>query len=150
MSTLQMPIRIPPPPRTMICDTRFHFLGYGIHRSFCRMRVFANGRDIIVVLTQEDANEGTSVTNAVEQIASEMLPYLITHPSKRDIITWIEHYEEHETFDRVTFEKFVERPTATTPFGHFSGPKWQRMQREELEQLVGSDWPQVFPARVNR
>jgi hypothetical protein len=37
-----------------------------------------------------------------------------------------------------------------TPFGWFRFPKWQRMKKEEVEQLVGSDWPEVFPARLQR
>jgi hypothetical protein len=84
MTLLHMPQRQlsaqdPPPPRTLVQDERFYFYGYGIHPSSCRLRVFGNRRDIVVVLTQDKLNHGTSVTNAIEQIASELLPFLVSH-----------------------------------------------------------------------
>jgi hypothetical protein len=117
-------------PQGLLLDERHDYLGYGIHRSHCGIRVYVVADGMVVVISEPPDNHGTSVTNAIEQIASELLPNLVGEPDRRDTITWIEHYPAEkslvkavhrgtafacsrleDTFDQVTFKEFDEPPT---------------------------------------
>ena len=150
-------------------DTIHHYLGYGVHPSRCRVRVFAPPRPdelpadfcpaaLVVVLTELPDNPGTSVTNAVETIASELMPSLVESEGLRDRVIWIEHYPSRctgpgtargkggaiaESFALVRFEHFddVGSHYGRKAWGKgFSGPRWCRIGRDQLERLIGGSF----------
>ena len=134
----------------LIVETRHEFLGYGLHESFCRVRVYTRGEHIIVVIS-ETAGEG-SVSNSICQIAGEILPDLVrANPTRRDSITWVEHLPARESygkefpdfFRRVAFDRFIEpsaRVHTRESLGSFRSPNWKRMERSELESLIWMKW----------
>ena len=76
------------------------YKGFGIHPS--EFRVYVEKIDGIYHICFEDLGIGTSVTNASEQLASEMIIDLNVMP---DICKFYETYDHPEgrTFDEITY-----------------------------------------------
>lgn len=94
-------------------QTRHHIISYkGPHNhseGLCGVSIFQASSDIaVVVFTEFQQNPGTSVTNAVDVIASRVRRAFISSVSPENII-WVERYEaadraqdlQSETFDLV-------------------------------------------------
>lgn len=100
----------------------FNYKGYGNCNSICGVDIekLADGRTI-VVLTELPENTGTSVTNMVEYLATEIYHSFLKGIPTQNIF-WIEHYPERkpfpETFDRVIM---------TWDGQKFKNPKWERL-----------------------
>lgn len=114
-------------------------------QSGCRIRLYLpeEGRDAPVVICSELAsNPGTSVTNAAEQIAAEIISnFRLPKPP-----VWIEHYPpearrvgEGEGFDLVIFSTYEVRETMRggLPYLEIGQPTWKRLDRKTVEVLVG-------------
>jgi len=90
----------------------------------------------VVIVTELPDNEGTLVTNAIENIARQVASTI-----KASSIFWIEHYpaakrrfnRREETFDQVFFltQRLGESPL-------FLHPQWRRMDWAEVERLIGT------------
>lgn len=99
-------------------DTQHRFKGFGIHDSQVRVRIwFSSGDSIsfdkpvkgissatitelkaaLVVITD---GEGTSVTNAAEQLVEECFRDYLGGLSTSQVL-FFEHYEDYGTFDRI-------------------------------------------------
>jgi hypothetical protein len=82
-----------------------------------------------VTLTELPDNPGTSVTNCVEEIATQVY-HTFLKGTPIENIRWIEHYpprgEWEETFDEVAFDWDGET---------FSNPRWRRLQ-EGVEDWI--------------
>lgn len=72
----------------------YAFNGYNTHPSVCGVD-FLDTKDgkIVVILT--DLGQGTSVTNAAEQLVYELYRKFLFKSHPEDII-WVEHYPENE------------------------------------------------------
>ena len=114
-------------------------------QSGCRIRLYLpeEGRDSAVVICSELAsNTGTSVTNAAEQIAAEIISnFKLPKPP-----VWIEHYPlearrpgEGEAFDLVIFDGYQVRETMRGGLRYLEigQPTWKRLDRSSVEVLVG-------------
>lgn len=93
-----------------------------LSRGMCRMRAYVGPSGAVVILTELNKNDGTSVTNAVERIIKSILDKgLVIEP-----VTFIEHYERDEprsdSFDVVTLSG--------------ASPRWRAIGRSELLQLI--------------
>lgn len=115
------------------------------NRGRCRVRIFepeAGGDHHLVVLSELPDNTGQSVTNAIEQVAGEVLLANVL-PSTETVV--IEHYPaeahppEKETFDLVTFS--TRDPEPVLRAGEWKielgEPEWKRIDRQTVETLVG-------------
>lgn len=85
----------------------YRYKGHWNCESICGVEIERDGIKAIVVLTELEENQGTSVTNMVEKIATQIYLRFLDVPYWN--ITWIEHYPEikfrkKETFDKVTLE----------------------------------------------
>ncbi len=114
---------------------RYH--GYHGCASLCRIRVYeGEGKPPVVIATECESNPGTSVTNRIEVIATEMYR-LLERPDNG--ITIIEHYEDRafvggrplfkETFDLVML-------TWTRCQGAID-PKWTSLTKAQAEEILG-------------
>jgi len=87
-----------------------------------------------VICTELDDNPGTSVTNAVEIIASRVASSLALDPAK---LVWIEHYPpgrlhgKTDDWDLVSFGAILHDGVNTI----FGQPSWRPMQREDWDCL---------------
>ncbi len=115
------------------------------HGGRCRVRIYeppAEGDHHVVVLTEIPGNTGQSVTNAIEQLAGEVI-LANALPSTQTVV--IEHYPaeshppEKETFDLVTFEHANPEPVLRAGVWkvELGEPEWKRVDRKTVETLVG-------------
>jgi hypothetical protein len=115
-------------------EEKFTYKPSPFHRlAHCRIRLYEHDGRQVVVASEVADNPGMSVTNAAEDLATQVVTYY-----KLDIerLVWIEHYpadrklEDPATFDLVRFTWTEE--TA-------SHPEWRRLTFEEVERLTGDD-----------
>ena len=77
----------------MTHDYMHHYRGYWSDGGRCRIRIYReDGHAPVVICSQLQDNENTSVTNMTEYLAAEV----IKDRSLPTPLTWIEHYPEHE------------------------------------------------------
>jgi hypothetical protein len=121
-------------------DGTFHYRGYHGCRSFCRLRVYEpdgeRGLPLVALFTEREDNPGTSITNRIEHLATEVYK-LLERPEAG--LTVIEHYEERgfvgkrpmfkEEFDRVTL--------MWTTYQGFIDPRWKPICRVDVERIIG-------------
>ena len=119
--------------------------GLRVLRSQCRVRIYVadDPKDAEVVICSELANNlGTSVTEAAQTIAGEVIKH---HDLSRPV--WIEHYPPEatngwdETFDLVAFSSYEVReiPCGGGGARHHNIGKlsWKPLDRKTVEALIG-------------
>lgn len=95
----------------------------------CRCDIEANGN--VVIATERDDNEGTSITNAAEALAAIVAE---DFGIDKENLVWIEHYPARgqgemfaESFDLVEFD---------LEGGKFRNPRWKRITKEEARAIL--------------
>lgn len=80
---------------------KHNFRGYSVHLSVCNVYVHTEDDNHYVLF--ENIGEGTSVTNASEQLASEITKSLALDPEK---CRFFETYREfdNDSFDEITYQ----------------------------------------------
>lgn len=119
----------------------------------CRVRILEAENDPpIVVLTELHENESTSVTNAIELIAAELIA---KHFPQRfevidDPIILIEHHppvveiggrRRPATYDRVVFRSWVPRRVwlGGQERRSLEGPDWRHLPPDEVRDFLGDE-----------
>ncbi len=135
----------------VIYEGGWHYKGYHGTPSICVLRLYQPRAEdgtldnpealppAVALFTEAHNNEGTSVTNKIEALATQAWEYL-GKPEKPPII--IENYPNRgvynttkdkwqfpESFDIVEFDR--------KPDGSFVRPRWRRIPRSEVEKLIG-------------
>ena len=128
-------------------DCVFAYRGYHGCPSHCRLRVYEPdperpeeaGRPPVVIATEREDNPGTSVTNRIERIASEVFR-LLERPEAG--ITVVEHYEDRRFLGAkpLARESFALVTMTWTRFQGFVGPRWTPSTRKEVEAMNGKTW----------
>lgn len=119
---------------------KYEFSGFHGCESVCDLEIHQN----LVIFSSRPDNEGTSLTNMAEQLATDICkPFDIT---ARDLI-WIEHYREEsderghiwreERFSLVCFNLtgggfFSENEKAF----EFSNPRWVSVEKSVVDALI--------------
>ncbi len=96
----------------------------------------------VVVFSEVAENTGQSITNAIEQLAAEVI-LANALPSKETVV--IEHYPaaarptEKETFDLVTFSHADPEPVLRAGKWQLElgEPEWSPIDRQAVETLLG-------------
>lgn len=103
-------------------------------RAACEVETFTHNHEVTIVVT--DIDQGPSVTNFAEDIATELVARGVYFDH------YIEHYANHpEQFDRVTFT-WDEQRTSTGRTRHVAcNVHWSPLGREKLEKLIGRPYP---------
>lgn len=109
------------------------------NEAFCGLRIYNTETGAVVILSELADNPGISVTNAIEQLATEIAKRYALNPKTT---TWIEHYgpfsyypqdgddPNYETFDKITF---AWRDNIA------SAPQWKRLSQEQVQALLPDD-----------
>lgn len=141
-------------PAVVIYEGGWHYKGYHGTPSICVLRLYQpiktsgqpRAKDkpedflpAVALFTEAHNNEGTSITNRIEVLATSAWEYL-GKPEKPPIV--IEHYPNRgvynptkdkwqfpESFDIVEFDR--------KQGGSFEKPRWRRIPRTEVEALIG-------------
>lgn len=137
----------------LIEDYTHAFRGPTGVRSACRVRLYLPGAaepgeplgdTPVVIVSELPDNLGTSVTNAIEQIAAEVMDAHRFAMGRAPI--FVEHYPPRvtggrdETFDLVVFDHHEVREVMRGGIWHkeIGSPTWAHLIRREVEVLVGS------------
>jgi hypothetical protein len=123
--------------KEQLLATTYEFTAATGIKAVCGLRLVRDEERVVVVLTELPDNPGMSVTNACEEIATQVRRAFGLDP---DQIRWIEHYPEREhhvhrrtlheaaTYDEIIFiwEDYQAR-----------APTWRRLTPEEVHLLLG-------------
>lgn len=120
-----------------LVNTTYEFTAATGVQAVCGLCIVRDGEQIVVVLTELPHNHGMSVTNAAEEIATQVRQSFGLDP---DQTRWIEHYPEQQ--HRIRSRVHTEPPTYdkvifTWDNYKASEPTWQRLSGEEGEVLLG-------------
>jgi hypothetical protein len=106
----------------------YPFRGYWGHPAHCHIAVYEHAGNTIVIATELDSNDGTSITNMAEYLATDVWHELGTPPLEQFI--WIERYPDRaffrgrpelkESFDLVTFTAIPPQPSALANQQHYT------------------------------
>jgi hypothetical protein len=114
-------------------NPNFEYLGLQCFPSKCRLRAYAEaGQPTIVIATELTDNPGTSVTHAIEEIATQAWQWL-ERPAAGMIV--IEHYEQ-DGKEAYAQERFA-LVKLTDLDGQFICPDWRYVSKEEVERWIG-------------
>lgn len=114
-------------------DEMYHFKGEWGVPSLCGLKVVYKKDSAVILITEfYDTNPGTSITNWNTHLAKEICQKYRIDPNK---MIFIEHTPKtsstltfyRETFDRVSF---------TWDGESFANPRWKRISKEEVIQLM--------------
>ena len=115
-----------------------HHAGNGsrLRDSHCLVRIWSDGIRAVVVLTELETNQGTSVTNAYEEIAGQMrnvVLQFIMSDSWPVRVTWIEQYQYKSQPELVTLRWSENGKVCLSP------PMWKPLPQSLVTQL-GLAW----------
>lgn len=109
-------------------DEIYEYQGFHNSEAFCRVRVFYGHRDIVIIEELEE-NSGTSVTNMIEVLATQLLDkYNLTRGS----VLWIEHYG-YSTGSIVPSWSIVTFDWNGVLYCH---PEWRHIEGEDVKKLL--------------
>lgn len=107
-------------------------------RGRCVVRIWDSVEAVVVMLTELPDNPGMSVTNACEDIATQIVQDFGINPHRT---RFIEHYPEEKTVvygkEHVRKETFDEIFFTWDVRNQADEPHWKPLAKEEVERLVG-------------
>ena len=121
-------------------DIIYHYKGYWGCKARCGLRFYTapTGETVVVAIELSD-NEGTSITNMAEELATWVCRDFSLDPER---LLWIEHYTElvdgplertPDSFDLVRFSWDGEK---------FTEPHWRHMPYAEVALLTDGALPE--------
>jgi hypothetical protein len=122
-------------------DYIHYYRSYWSEGGKCRIRIYReDGHAPVVICSQLQDNENTSVTNMAEYLAAEV----IKECSLPTPLTWIEHYPEHEgavgEYSLVMFSawELTEVCLGGVWRCRLGSPRWSPLRPEEVDVLIES------------
>jgi len=103
------------------------YKGYGVHTSQCLVKMFTDDGDTFICFI--DMGVGTSVTNASEQLATEMVNKFILRPEDCRFFETYRQYN-YETFDEIEYSWW---PDASV--WEARSPKWKPVIEDGIKEL---------------
>lgn len=100
------------------------YLGFGLHESQCMVHLIDAEKTIIVF---EDLSKGTSVTNAIEQLAGEMIALKSIDPDKVKFIEWYPYYDSSAEIE-MTYNKLTRE---------YKNPSWSPCEENIINLIKG-------------
>ncbi len=120
-------------------DYIHRYRGYWSDGGRCRIRIYReDGHAPVVICTQLQDNENTSVTNMAEYLAAEV----VEEHSLPTPLTWIEHYPEHAgEIGGYSLVKFSSWELTEMCLGgvwrcRVGSPRWSPLRPEEVDVLI--------------
>src|SRR5918992_2960752 len=120
-------------------DYIHHYRGYWSDGGKCRIRIYReDGHAPVVICSQLQDNDNTSVTNMAEYLAAEV----IKERSLSTPLTWVEHYPEHEgEIGEYSLVRFSSWELEEVRLGgiwrlQIGAPSWSHLRPQEVEFLL--------------
>ncbi len=101
-------------------------------RGLCSLRILQKGKRTMVIATEIPVNPGKSVTNAAEDIATQVVQQFHLDPMKTK---FIECYNK-ESFEGTRFAEMYDEVTFTWQEKQASNPQWRRLEPHEIAELL--------------
>lgn len=126
----------------------FHWWRAPTGGAVCRRRVKERDGKFVAVFSECSNNDGMSVTNGIEDLATELRSGLFC---AGEDLTVIEHYpaaargDDLDTYDLVTFGAMSDGMDGRGNGYAMLHPTWRRITATEASALWGSDLPAVTP-----
>lgn len=118
----------------------FEYPGYFRKPAHCQLEVYRRESGegyAVVIATELENNDGASITNASESLATVVCKQFDIHPSE---LILIEHYPADTVIkeDRYSLVKFSRKWTGKG-WNDFSDRDWFPLEKPELERLLGAE-----------
>jgi hypothetical protein len=120
-------------------DYVHRYRGYWTDGGRCRIRIYQEeGRSPVVICSQLQDNDNTSVTNMAEYLVAEVIE---EHDLPTPLV-WVEHYPEHEgEIGEYSLVKFPDWEFMAVCLGgvwrnRVGSPAWSPLSSEEVDLLV--------------
>lgn len=119
--------------------------GQGKWQSWCWLSIYQRQDNSFVVIATDmgrhEQDTGTSITNCAEHLIRLVMAHYGLHP---DSTMWIEHYPEY--IAKKPYNNLPETWSIVTPVinsaGRYVDAKWQHIDKEYVERLIGEKLPQ--------
>jgi hypothetical protein len=124
-------------PMERLLDTHYEFITATGVKARCGLRILRDGSQVVVILSELRDNRGRSVTNAAEEIATQVRRKFGLDP---DQTRWIERYPERQRFrrnrDRSEPDVYDEILYVWDEY-RATEPEWRRLAPDEVQRMVG-------------
>jgi len=108
----------------------FPFTGFFKYPAKTGVTTYFTKSFTVLIITELPDNTGTSITNGVELIFTQLVAHLNLNPEK---IVWIEHYPktdlQKEAFDLVRFKKWNDEKNTVEQ------PEWSSLSQDMVEKI---------------
>jgi len=107
------------------------YKGYGVHPSQCLVKMFTDDGDTFICFI--DMGVGTSVTNASEQLAQEIVNKFDLRPGDCRFFETYKQYN-YESFDEIEYSWWPDKD-------HWEArsPKWKMVLENDLKELFTNE-----------
>lgn len=114
----------------------YHYVGFWKRPAKCGLDIIEKEKSCMVILTELPDNDGTSVTNMVENLATDIYTNFLQRDYQPSEVMWIEHYpEEHYAHGGLLHKETFDEVIMTWNGKKFAHPKWLHMKTDEIEKL---------------
>ena len=104
----------------------YHYTGFHGCDSHCEIEILNN----LVIATEIDSNEGTSITNMAAHLATQVCKDFGIQP---DTLIWIEHYPAQDIGARTIPSVYAIVQFNVDRHGVFRSPRWAYITPETFE-----------------
>ena len=120
------------------------FKGFGRVSSQCLVRMYEDDGETMICFV--DLGDGTSVTNASEQLASEIVNEYNLLPGDCRFFETYQQYN-YEAFDEIEYEwkkttKFIDNGMRSIMVWEAKHPAWKPCDEEQIKELFIKLWKQ--------
>lgn len=136
--------------RQLVHDELFTYAGYWSQDGICRIRILTAPDQVPVVVATEltEENRGTSITNAAEYIAAEIVARHLPERFEAEVpVIWIEEYPRTpqqrsrgiSAFSQAEFSSFTPRVEYLGGIKRIriGRPTWRHVDESAVEALIG-------------
>lgn len=112
-----------------VINKKYHYKGYHNCNSVCGLTIIGN----TVIVTELNENQGTSITNMAEDLATKICKEFNILPEN---LVWIERYSEDPTsFSKRLREGTYDLVSFDFKNGEFSHPTWKNISEDQFVQI---------------
>lgn len=111
----------------VLSHPKFPYPNFWSGTAWCDVDIFFRGDDVLVILRDQDDHEGTSVTNALEEVCRKVWrELLVPNGLAGERLYWIHWSRSDQTTSMVTFANPV----------HLVKPGWRYVSPEDFQKLL--------------
>lgn len=111
----------------VLSNPKFPYPNFGYGTAWCDVDIFFRGDDVLVILRDQDDHEGTSVTNALEEVCRKVWrELLVPHGLAGERLHWIHWSRSDQTTSKITFGNPV----------YLAKPDWKYLPPKDFQKIL--------------